>query len=92
MRIILSYKTFKKKIIWNEFTNSSMLLLITSRVSAIAQVTTSHMSGRVVDAEGPVIGVVMVAIHTPSGYYMVLLPPWMVGIILMQCVWVALIL
>ena len=37
-------------------------------VAAFAQVTTSALGGRVVDANGqPVIGVAVIATHTPSG-------------------------
>ena len=42
-------------------------------VSAFAQITTSALAGRVNDAEGPVTGAVVIAVHTPSGsqYYAV---------------------
>ena len=42
-------------------------------VSAYAQVTTANVAGRVADAQGPVVGAVVTAIHTPTGtqYYSV---------------------
>ncbi len=36
-------------------------------ISAFAQVTTSSMNGRIEDAQGPIQGVVVVAVHQPTG-------------------------
>lgn len=44
-----------------------MLLLLFVSISAIAQVTTSSMSGRVKDDAGAVIGATVIARHLPSG-------------------------
>ena len=36
-------------------------------VTALAQVTTSSMSGRITDNQGPVVGAAVVAVHQPTG-------------------------
>lgn len=47
------------------------LAAILAGVTAFAQVTTSSMSGRVTDQQGPVQGVAVIAVHEPTGtqYY-----------------------
>ena len=53
--------------------NQSIKLILTTvlgfmaALSVHAQVTTSSISGKLVDNEGPVQGAVIIAVHTPSG-------------------------
>lgn len=49
----------------NQFLLLAVVLLCSSVM--IGQVTSSSMSGRVTDAVGPLVGVTVIAIHTPSG-------------------------
>ena len=41
--------------------------VLLSGIMAFAQVTTSSMSGKVTDANGPVVGVVVTAVYEPTG-------------------------
>jgi hypothetical protein len=49
------------------FFAATLVLTIVAALQVHAQVTTSSMSGRVTDEEGPVIGATVVATHVPSG-------------------------
>ncbi|HQI43773.1 MAG TPA: carboxypeptidase-like regulatory domain-containing protein, partial [Dysgonamonadaceae bacterium] len=49
------------------FFAATLVLTIVAALQVHAQVTTSSMSGRVTDKEGPVIGATVVATHVPSG-------------------------
>ncbi|MFV0565669.1 MAG: carboxypeptidase regulatory-like domain-containing protein [Flavobacteriaceae bacterium] len=44
-----------------------VLVMLFATANIMAQVTTSSMSGRITDEQGPVMGATVVATHTPSG-------------------------
>lgn len=46
---------------------ASAVLAIFAAITANAQVTTSAISGKILDSEGPVQGAAIIAVHTPSG-------------------------
>ena len=46
---------------------ASAVLAIFAAITVNAQVTTSAISGKIVDSEGPVQGAAIIAVHTPSG-------------------------
>lgn len=46
---------------------ASAVLAIFAAITVNAQVTTSAISGKILDSEGPVQGAAIIAVHTPSG-------------------------
>ena len=46
----------------------STMAALTLVITASAQITTSNFAGRIADAQGPVAGAAVIAVHTPWRY------------------------